>query len=131
MACGYPDGDDAARLAVDPVMKLLPGRDSLTGQSRGSQATLSRFENAARSRDLLRFSEAMADAVIVRHKRRKDRIRRITVDLGPTDDPIHGSQQLAFFNRFCDTSWYLPLAGFLTFDDEVKKYLFCLCPAGR
>ena len=71
------------------------------------------------------MSEALADAVIARHKRRKKRVRRITIDLDPTDDPTHGSQQLAFFNRFYDTSCYLPLAGFLTFDDEVEQYLFC------
>ena len=43
-----------------------------------------------------RQSEALADAVIARHKRRKNRVRRITIDL----DPTHGAQQLAFFNRF-------------------------------
>ena len=78
-----------------------------------------------RGRDLLRLSEALADAVIARHKRREKRVRRITIDLDPTDDPTHGAQQLAFFNRFYDTSCYLPLAGFLTFDDEVEQYLFC------
>ena len=71
------------------------------------------------------MSEALADAVIARHKRRRKRVRRITIDLDPTDDPTHGAQQLAFFNRFYDTSCYLPLAGFLTFDDEVEQYLFC------
>jgi len=30
--------------------------------------------------------------------------------------PYHGSH---------DTSCYLPLAGFLTFDNEVEQYLFC------
>ena len=63
--------------------------------------------------------------MIARHKLRKKRARRITIDLDPTDDPTHGAQQLAFFNRFYDTSCYLPLAGFLTFDDEVEQYLFC------
>jgi hypothetical protein len=125
IACGYADGNDAARLADDPVMKLLAGRDPLSGGSLASQPTLSRFENAARARDLLRLSEALAEAVIARHKRRKKRVRRITIDLDPTDDPTHGAQQLAFFNRFYDTSCYLPLAGFLTFDDEVEQYLFC------
>ena len=52
-------------------------------------------------------------------------MRRITIDLGPTDYPTHGAQQLAFFIRFYDTSCYVPLAGFLTFDDEVEQYLFC------
>ena len=32
---------------------------------------------------------------------------------------------MAFFNRFYDTSCYLPLAGFLAFNDEVEEYLFC------
>ena len=125
IACGYADGNDAARLADDPVMKLVAGRDRVSGGSLASQPTLSRFENAARARDLLRLSVAFADAVIARHKRRKKRVGRITIDLDPMDDPTHGAQQLTFFNRFYDTSCYLPLAGFLTFDDEVEQYLFC------
>ena len=69
IACGYADGNDAARLADDPVMKLMAGRDPVVGRSLASQPTLSRFENAARQRDLLRLSEALADAVIARNKR--------------------------------------------------------------
>jgi len=72
---------------------------------------------------MLRLSEALADAVVARHKRRKKRVRRITIDLDPTVDPTHGGQQLTFFNGFYDTSCYLPLAGFLTFDDEVEFVL--------
>ena len=125
IACGYADGNDAARLAEDPVMKLLTGRDPIAGGSLASQPTLSRFENGVGPRDLLRMSEALADAVIARHKRRKKRVRRITIDLDPTVDPTHGSQQLTIFNGFYDTSCYLPLAGFVTFDDEVEQYLFC------
>ena len=106
-------------------MKLLTGRDPIEGGSLASQPTLSRFENAVRPRDLVRLSEALADAVIARHKRRKKRVRRITIDLDPTDDPTHGGQQLTFFNRFYDTWCYLPLGGFLTFDEEVEQYLFC------
>ena len=33
IACGYADGNDAARLANDPVMKLLTGRDPIEGES--------------------------------------------------------------------------------------------------
>ena len=127
IARGYADGNDAARLAGDPVMKLLAGRDPIAGGSLASQPTLSRFENAVRPREMLRLSEALADAVVVRHKRKK-RVRRITIDLDPTVDPTHGVQQLTFFNGFYDTSCYLPLAGFLTFDDEVEQYLFCYVP---
>ena len=32
IACGYPDGNDAARLLSDPVHKLLVGRSPLDGE---------------------------------------------------------------------------------------------------
>lgn len=125
IACGYADGNDTARIADDPVFKLLAGRDPITGSSLASQPTLSRFENAVRAGDLLRMSEALAEAVIKRHRRRKRKVKRITIDLDPTEDATHGGQQLSFFNGFYDSWCYLPLAGFVTFDDEPDQYLFC------
>ena len=64
IACGYADANDAARLAHDPVFKLLIGRDAVDGHDLASQPTLSRFENTIRPRDLLRMSEALAEASI-------------------------------------------------------------------
>ena len=124
IACGYADANDAARLAHDPVFKLLIGRDAVDGHDLASQPTLSRFENTIRPRDLLRMSEALAEAVINRHKRRKKKVKLITIDLDPTADPAHGHQQLSLFNGFYDSNCYLPLAGFLTFDQEPDQYLF-------
>ena len=125
IACGYEDANDAARLANDPVFKLLTGRDAIKGEALASQPTLSRFENGVRRADLLRMAEGLAATVINRHKRRKKKARLITIDLDPTEDPAHGSQQLSLFNRFYDCNCYLPLAGFLTFDKEPEQYLFC------
>jgi len=125
IACGYADGNDAARLSNDPVFKLLSGRDPISGSALASQPTLSRFENAVRSSDLLRMSEALADSVIKRHRQRKRKVKRITIDLDPTQDPTHGMQQLSFFNGTYDSWCYLPVAGFLTFDNEPDQYLFC------
>ncbi len=125
IACGYADGNDAARIADDPVFKLLTGRDPVTGSALASQPTLSRFENAVSSAELLQMSEALADAVIKRHRRRKRKVKRITIDLDPTHDATHGGQQLSFFNRLYDSWCYLPLAGFLSFDNEPDQYLFC------
>jgi hypothetical protein len=125
IACGYPDGNDAARLAADPIQKLLIGRDPISGAALASQPTLSRFENAARRSDLYRMGEALAECVIERHRRRLGRtVRHITIDLDPTDDPTHGAQQLTFFNAHYDTWCYLPVAGFLTFNQEPEQYLF-------
>src|SRR6202008_82877 len=125
IACGYEDTNDAARLASDPVHKLLVGRDPLQGEDLASQPTLSRFENAADRKELFRMTEALADTVIERHRRRlRGRARVITIDLDPTDDPTYGAQQLTFFNWHYDTYCYLPMVGFLTFDQEPEQYLF-------
>jgi hypothetical protein len=125
IACGYPDANDADRLARDPVHKMLLGRDPVEGTDLASQPTLSRFENAVERRELYRLGEALAEVVIERHARRLDhRARRITIDLDPTDDPTHGAQQLALFNGHYDTWCYLPLLGFLSFNEQREQYLF-------
>ena len=110
IACGYPDCNDADRLADDPIHKLLSGRDPLAGESLASQPTLSRFENAASRSALYRLGRELAERVIERHRRRLDgRARRITIDLDPTDDPTHGEQQYTLFNGYYDHWCYLPL----------------------
>jgi hypothetical protein len=124
IACGYPDGNDAARLADDPVHKMLVERDPIDGDPLASQPTLSRFENAVRPRHLYRMGEALADAVIERQRRRRHgRARRIALELDPTDDPTHGEQQLSFFNGHYDTWCYLPVAAFVRFNDEPEQHL--------
>ena len=88
IACGYADANDAARLAADPVHKLLVGRDPVEGADLASQPTLCRCENAPGRKQLYRMAEALAEPVIERHRRRlHGRARRITIDLDPTDDP--------------------------------------------
>jgi len=125
IGCGYPDANDASRLASDPIAKLLCDRDPVKGEDLASQPTLSRFENSVERADLYRMGIALADAVIERHRRRlKRKVKRITIDLDPTDDPTHGAQQLTFFNGHYDTWCYLPVAGFLTFNEEPEQYLF-------
>jgi Transposase DDE domain group 1 len=118
IACGYPDGNNASRLGADPIQKLLCGRDPLSGEDLASQPTLSRFESAFDRADLHRMGIALADSVIERHRRLKHKVKRITIELDPTDDPTHGAQQLAFYNGHYDSWCYLPVAGFLTFNDQ-------------
>ncbi len=125
LACGYADANDAARLAHDPIHMLLLGRDPIAGSALASQPTLSRFENGMRRTDLYRMGEVLAGTVIDRHRLRLgSRCRRVTVDLDPTHDPTHGAQQLSFFHGHYDTWCFLPLLGFLSFDDEPDQHLF-------
>jgi len=123
IACGHPDGNDADRLAHDPIHKLLLDCDPIDGARLASQPTISRFEQAASPRPLYRLGEALADTVIRRHRRRHRTARLITLDVDITADPTHGEQQLSFFNGFYDTWCYLPLVATLTFDDEPRQYL--------
>jgi Transposase DDE domain group 1 len=124
IACGYPDANDSARLSEDPIHKLLLDRDPIEGRDLASQPTLSRFENGVGVKELYRAGEFLAESVIGRHaKRLRRRAYRVTIDLDPTDDPTHGAQQLSFFNGYYDTWCYLPVMGFVSFNDEAEQYL--------
>jgi hypothetical protein len=124
IGCGYADANDSARLAADPVHKMLLDRDPITGLDMASQPTLSRFENAVGPRQLYHMGAALAESVIERHAQRlHHRARLVTIDLDPTDDPTHGAQQLSFFNTHYDNSCYLPMMGFVSFNDEAEQYL--------
>lgn len=124
LACGYEDANDAARLADDPICKLLLGRDPIAGEALASQPTLSRFENGVTRSGLLRMSEALFETVLRRQvKRLRGKVRTITVDLDVTDDPTHGQQELAFFHGHYGHWCYLPLLGYLTFNGEPEQHL--------
>jgi hypothetical protein len=124
LVCGYADCNDAARLADDAIHKWLLDRDPLAGPALASQPTLSRFENAVGPVALTRLGHALADLVVGQHRARlRGRARLITLDLDPTDDPTHGQQEFTFFNGHYDTWCYMPLLGFVTFDDEAEQYL--------
>ena len=116
---GFADGNDAARLRDDPTFRLLLGRKLEDEQDAlASQPTFSRFENQISTGSLLRWGFTLADIVLTRQRERRKRVRRITLDLDPTDDATHGQQQLTFFNTYYDGWCYLPLLAFATFHDE-------------
>jgi hypothetical protein len=92
LACGYEDGNDAARLVDDPMHKLAVGRDPVSGDALASQPTRSRFENASGPRAPYGMGRMLASTVITQHRHRlKGRAQRITIDLDPTD-PRMGSR---------------------------------------
>jgi len=124
LACGYADCNDAARLADDPIYKLLLERDPLEGAALSSQPTLSRFENAVGRGDLYRLGTTLADAVLSYHRERLGAgVRLITIDLDATDDPTHGQQEFALFNGYYDTWCYLPLIATVTFNTEPIQHV--------
>lgn len=125
LACGYEDCNDAARMKDDPIHRLLLDRDPMEGDSLASQATLCRFENAIDVRSMDRMASELAERVVKRHRKRLNgKVRQITIDMDPTDDPTYGQQQLAFYNSHYGSWCYLPVACFLKFNNESDQYLF-------
>lgn len=124
IACGYPDGNDAARLSKDPVHRMAVGRDPVEDPPLASQPTISRFENSIDRKESYRLGKALAESVIERHRRRlHGRARKITIDLDPTNVDTYGEQQLALFNGHYESRCYLPMLGFISFDKEKEQYL--------
>lgn len=121
LCCGYEDVNDAATLRKDPLLKFLCAFDQNQKEDLdlASASTLCRLENSLDRRDLLCMGEALMDWQLKhQHRIRPARVRRVTIDLDPTDDPAYGQQQLTFFNGHYDNYVYLPLLAFVTFHDE-------------
>ena len=128
IALGYPDANDAARLADDPMHKLMIGRDPVHGARLASQPTISRMENAVGRGELLEMSKKLTNTVLNRHKRRLGRKAsktKIILDFDPTDDPTYGQQEFTFYHGYYGTYCYLPLVGTIQFGKEKKQYLLC------
>lgn len=125
IALGYEDANDADRLRGDAMMRLLVAGDA-AGKELASQPSLSRFENAATSVGLYRMGTAMAAKVLDFHRKRLGKhVRRITIDMDPTDTPNYGDQQeLSFYNGHYDNYCYLPMLCFVSFDGEPDQYLY-------
>ncbi|HVK74271.1 MAG TPA: IS1380 family transposase [Kofleriaceae bacterium] len=119
---GYEDCNDADRLRTDPALRLACGAEDI---ELSSQPTLSRFENAITGRELnqlwreyeRQYVAALDPATTL-----------VVLDIDSTDDPTHGSQQLAFFHGFYDQHMFHPL---LVFDATTGQLITALLRPGR
>lgn len=124
IACGYPDGNDARTLRADPIMKMCSDRSPGSVVSLASQPTISRFENSVTPSELAAMQAELIEIVLKSCRRRYGRgVRRIVIDLDPTDDPTYGQQQLSLFNGHYGCHCYLPMMGFVSFDGHVEQHL--------
>jgi len=123
LIAGYEDANDHTRLRHDPILKTLTGR-RLTDDL-ASQPTLSRFENWITARQVAQLNRLLPQQFIQRHRTR--RLKRLILDIDPTDDPCHGHQQLALFSGFYGQYMYLPL---LIFERESGMLLGVRLRAG-
>jgi hypothetical protein len=103
VVAGYEDCNDADYLRCDPVFKAACDR-LLSDDALASQPTLSRLENSVTRTDMYRVGEYFVDLYIRRKK--KEKPKRIILDIDGTDDPTHGGQQLTFFHGYYDQYMY-------------------------
>ena len=108
IAAGYEDGNDAASLRQDPVFKMAQGI-APSDHHLASQPTISRLENMADVRALLRMATALVDLYCASFKQVP---KRIILDIDDTFDAVHGGQQLRLFNGHYDEYGFQPLVVF-------------------
>jgi hypothetical protein len=124
IAAGYPDGNDANNLRIDPIFKmahdLAPSDRELC-----SQSTISRLENLPDARALLRMGRALIDLYCGSFRQVP---KRITLDIDDTFDAVHGGQQLRLFNAHYDEYGFQPI---VVFDGEGRFVTAVLRPAKR
>lgn len=107
IACGYEDGNDANPLRRDPLFKLSVGRKPLDEDNHlASASTLSRLENAVSRRDIYRMAQAFIQDFVASYATPPE---VIVLDMDHSEDPTHGQQAFAFFNRHYGHHCYLPL----------------------
>ena len=124
IAAGYEDGNDAASLRQDPVFKMAQGI-APSGRHLASQPTISRLENMADVRALLRMAGAMVDLYCYSFRQVP---KRIVLDIDDTFDAVHGGQQLRLFNAHYDEYGFQPI---VVFDGEGRFVTAVLRPARR
>jgi hypothetical protein len=113
---GYEDVNDAERLARDPAMRAIVGREGLD-RFAASGSQMGRFETAwlaidANLETLVDLSGAWIDRI---HDRRPP--RDIVLDMDSSESPTHGEQEGSVWNGHFGCTCYHPLFVFNQYGD--------------
>lgn len=122
IAAGYEDCNDATRLRDDPIFKLCVGKEPGGENLLASQPTLSRLENGVNEKENRFLQGLLVHSYIQRFESEPE---HIILDVDTTCDPVHGYQQLSFFNGFYHKECYIPL---FVFDQDGYPLLARLRP---
>lgn len=106
IACGYKDADDLDTLRDDPGFRLALGKLPGSGSGLASQPTMSRWENAPTTRELVGMMRAMVGIYCASYPIAPG---AVTLDIDDTCDVAHGYQQLSFWNGHYGERCFLPI----------------------
>ena len=122
IAAGYEDANDAEVLGNDPMHRVCLSKQPGGPESLASQPTISRLENAVSATENGFLQGLLLHSYIQRFRQPPD---HIVLDVDTTCDPVHGYQQLSFFNGFYHKECYIPL---FVFDQDGYPLLARLRP---
>ena len=111
---GYEDVNDAERLAHDPAMRAIVGREGLD-RAAASSSQMGRFETEWLATDTnleAHLSGAWIDRI---HDRRPP--RNIVLDMDSSESPTHGEQEGSVWNGHFGCTCYHPLFVFNQYGD--------------
>ncbi len=105
----YADGNNAADLRDASTFKLALERDPETGAALYSQPTISRMEDLADTRALIRVANEMVRFYCASFARAP---QQIVLDIDDTFDAVDGHQQFRLFNAYYDEYGFQPIVVF-------------------
>jgi DDE family transposase len=113
---GYEDVNDAERLARDPTMRAIVGRDGLD-RAAASSSQMARFETEWLATDA--NMEALTDlsGVWIDRVHGRKPPDGIILDMDSSESPIHGEQEGSAYNGHFGCTCYHPLFVFNQFGD--------------
>ena len=113
---GYPDTNDADRLARDPALRLVVSRRA-SGTRAAARNTVGRFETDMLSADYNRAGLAALNAAWVSTAMSHTKTRRLILDLDSSESPVYGQQEGAQYNGHYGNVSSHPLFCFNQFGD--------------
>jgi hypothetical protein len=106
IALGYEDLNDHQSLREDPLFQVLSERGVRGDLPLASPPTLCRLENRVDRPALAKIAEVFVETFI---RSQITTPEELILDFDPTNDPVHGNQEMRFFHGYYDQYCFLPL----------------------
>lgn len=106
IALGYEDLNDHQSLREDPLFQVLSERGVRADLPLASPPTLCRLENRVDRRALGQIAEVFVETFL---RSQTPAPEELILDFDPTNDPVHGNQEMRFFHGYYDQYCFLPL----------------------
>jgi len=106
IALGYEDLNDHQSLREDPLFQVLSERGVRVDLPLASPPTLCRLENRVDRQALGQIAEVFVETFL---RSQTTTPEELILDFDPTNDPVHGKQEMRFFHGYYDQYCFLPL----------------------